>query len=1147
MPPFRADLHIHSRFSRATSKAITPALLTAWGAIKGLHVVGTGDFTHPEWRAELARSLTLDEETGLYSLSAAAHATRPINLTLPKGTIFPRFMLQAEISSIYKRGGKVRKVHSLVYMPTFEAAEKFCARLQAVGNLASDGRPILGLDARDLLEMTLETHPLAFFVPAHIWTPWFSLFGARSGFDSLEECFGDLAGEIYALETGLSSDPDMNRLWSALDSCHMVSSSDAHSGENLAREATLFSGAMTYEGMVKALRTRPGDPEASRLTTRFEGTLEFYPEEGKYHYDGHSGCGVCQSPQETQAAGNLCKVCGKPLTQGVFTRLLSLADRKEPVSPPNEPGFRSLVPLPEILAELSGTGAKTQKVACRYGKALERLGSELDILMELPTEEIARTDALLAEAVRRMRAGEVRRDSGYDGTYGRISLFSQHELAGIRARGTLQMPGGSLLTPAPPAPSSLPEEAGAIPLSETPVSAPAETVVASPSATAVPEGTSLRAAEDAKKTWRLPHAIYVGQANLMAAPGHANGGSAKNSALIPSGDAPFMAMRPALPGPDELAGASLACPNAEPEDQPFLQGRNLEQKEAIAAGPGPVLVLAGPGTGKTRTLIQRVLRLLEDGVPPQRILAVTFTRRAAHELEERLREALGAAPLPVAETLHALAFAAWRRLNDTPVLLSEKNARQLFMEVNAGNSAAFLKEAWNAIQLAREHTRKCPDAYALPYQNYEHQKSAWNQVDYTDLLEFWHVQIKSGVSPSPWTHILVDEVQDMSPLQLSILQGLLPPDGQGFFGIGDPDQSIYSFRGAHGDVLSFFQGVWPGLRVLALKKNYRSASGILTVSQKMLGIHKISGELEASVPLAADIRLFEAPGQRSEEEWIGRRIEEMLGPTSHTLLDGKAACSPGEEAFAPGDIAVIVRIKALIPALKASLERRGLPVSAPEQEAFWTDARVQMILQAAGEFLGIATGQEAQALPCPGLILTQGPKIVAAYLKETPPFDEFFWQSQEFRALCSAFESHGDWQGLLNWVNLQWEIDLVRSRSQKIQILTMHAAKGLEFRAVFLPALEEGLMPFMGLQQLAGKTAGGQNVDIDEERRLLYVAMTRARRRLYLSHARSRTLYGHELRFERSQFLGELPPELLAASTLKAHTTRRARQLSLFG
>lgn len=1145
MSLFRADLHIHSRFSRATSRAITPALLAAWGAIKGLHVIGTGDFTHPEWRRELASSLTLDEASGLYSLSAAAHATRPLNLPLPKGTIFPLFMLQAEISSIYKRDGKVRKVHNLVYMPTFEAAEKFCARLQAVGNLASDGRPILGLDARDLLEMTLETHPLAFLVPAHIWTPWFSLFGARSGFDSLEECFGDLAGEIYALETGLSSDPAMNRLWSALDSCHMVSNSDAHSGENLAREATLFSGAAGYEGIIKALRTRPGDPDASRLPTRFEGTLEFYPEEGKYHYDGHTACGVCQSPQETLAGGGLCRVCGKPLTQGVFTRLLSLADRKEPVSPLGEPGFRSLVPLPEILAELSGTGPKTQKVARRYATALERLGSELDILMDLPIEEIARADGLLAEAVRRMRAGEVRRDSGYDGTYGRISLFSQHELADIRSRGTLQTAGESLLPPDSPASATRDGAAGEAAPSRPPAAGPTAAPQTPCPGSDASDGS--KSAEDAKKTRRLPHAIYVGQASLMAAPGHANGGSAKNSAPGPSGDAPFMAMRPALPGPDELAGASLACPGAASEEQPPLQGRNLEQKKAIAAGPEPVLVLAGPGTGKTRTLIRRVLRLLDDGVPPQRILAVTFTRRAAHELEERLREALGAAPLPVAETLHALAFAAWRRLNDTPVLLSEKNARQLFMEVNAGNSAPFLKEAWNAIQLAREHKRVCPDAYALHYQNYEHQKSAWNQVDYTDLLEFWHEQIASGVSPSPWTHILVDEVQDMSPLQLSILQGLLPPDGHGFFGIGDPDQSIYSFRGAHGDVLSFFQAAWPGLRVLALKKNYRSASGILTVSQKMLGSHRVSGELEACVPLTADIRLFEAPGQRSEEEWIGRRIEEMLGPTSHTLLDGKAACTPGEEAFAPGDIAIIVRVKALIPSLKASLERRGLPVSAPEQEAFWTDARVRMILQAAGEFLGIATGQETQALPCPGHILAQGPKMVAAHLKETPPFDEFFWQSQEFRALCNAFESHGDWQGLLNWVNLQWEIDLVRNRSQKIQILTMHAAKGLEFRAVFLPALEEGLMPFMGLQQPAGKTAGARNADIDEERRLLYVAMTRARRGLYLSHARSRTLYGHELRFERSQFLAELPPELLAASTLKAHTTQRARQLSLFG
>ena len=331
----------------------------------------------------------------------------------------PQFMLEAEISSIYKKNGKVRKVHSLVYVPDLDAADRLCAKLHAIGNLKSDGRPILGLDVKDLLAMVLEI-PRAYMIPAHIWTPWFALFGSKSGFDSLDECFEDLTPHIFAAETGLSSDPDMNRCWSHLDHLLMVSSSDAHSGENLAREATLFEGAATYDGIFDALHQKPGD-------TTYAGTLEFFPEEGKYHLDGHRACGVMLEPAECMKLGDICPVCGKPLTVGVLHRVLALADRSEAPEPGKD--FSSLIPLPEIVGELLHCGPKSKKVQEKYANLLGKFGSEMDILQSVPHEELGHAWPELGEAIRRMRAGQVIRQGGYDGEYGTIRLFEEAEKA----------------------------------------------------------------------------------------------------------------------------------------------------------------------------------------------------------------------------------------------------------------------------------------------------------------------------------------------------------------------------------------------------------------------------------------------------------------------------------------------------------------------------------------------------------------------------------------------------------------------------------------------------------------------------------------------------------------------------------------------
>ncbi len=424
--PFIADLHIHSRFSRATSRSLDAPQLALWAAKKGISVVGTGDITHPAWLSEL-RECLVDAEEGLYRLRPDLE--RALLHDLPAACRRPtRFMLSGEISCIYKKDGKTRKLHHLVLLPDFEAAAALNKRLDRIGNITSDGRPILGLDSRDLLEIVLETNERAFFIPAHIWTPWFSLFGSKSGFDTLEDCFEDLSPHIHALETGLSSDPPMNRRLSALDKYILVSNSDAHSATKLGREANLFETDPAYEPMIRAMTDGTG----------FVGTLEFFPEEGKYHLDGHRKCKVRLEPWETRESEGLCPVCGAPVTVGVLNRVEELADREEPAL---QRPFHSLIPLTEVLSELLSCGSGTKKVAAAYEALLADLGPELDILMSIPPERIEVSGGpLLGRAVERMRANRVIRLGGYDGEYGIIRMFEPWEKDKLSGQGALFAP-----------------------------------------------------------------------------------------------------------------------------------------------------------------------------------------------------------------------------------------------------------------------------------------------------------------------------------------------------------------------------------------------------------------------------------------------------------------------------------------------------------------------------------------------------------------------------------------------------------------------------------------------------------------------------------------------------------------------------------
>ncbi len=368
-----ADLHIHSRFSMATSKEGTPENLDFWARKKGISLIGTGDFTHPVWREELKERL-VTEGNGLYHLRD--EYVKEESRKFPgEGT---HFVVSGEISSIYKKNGKTRKVHNVILLPSLEAADAMAQRLEKIGNIHSDGRPILGLDSHDLLEMMLDVCPEGILIPAHIWTPHFSVLGAKSGFDSVEECFEELTPYIHALETGLSSDPAMNWRISKLDRYQLVSNSDAHSPSKLGREANLLDIDCSYEGLYRAIQTGEG----------LEGTVEFFPEEGKYHFDGHRKCGVSLSPVEAERLGGICPVCGKKLTMGVDHRVEQLADRAEGFVKKDGKKYESLVPLPEVISACMGYSTASKKVQGCFEQMIQTLGTEFDILRNVPQKTL---------------------------------------------------------------------------------------------------------------------------------------------------------------------------------------------------------------------------------------------------------------------------------------------------------------------------------------------------------------------------------------------------------------------------------------------------------------------------------------------------------------------------------------------------------------------------------------------------------------------------------------------------------------------------------------------------------------------------------------------------------------------------------------
>ena len=682
---FFADLHVHSKYSRATSPDCDLEHLAQWAQKKGIAVVATGDFTHPAWARELGDKLVA-AEPGLFRLRPDLE--REVSRGVPPSCrAATRFMLSVEISTIYQQGERTRKVHHLVYAPDLTQAAAVTARLARIGNIAADGRPILGLPSRNLLEIVLEAAPAGFLVPAHIWTPWFSVLGSKSGFDSIADCYGDLAGHVFAAETGLSSDPPMNWRLSSLDRYRLISSSDAHSPGKLGREASVFVTPLDYFAMRRALETGQG----------FAGTVEFFPEEGKYHLDGHACCGARLTPAQTRASGARCPTCGKAVTVGVLHRVEALADRPEGARAAAAASFMSLVPLAEILGEVVGAGAASKVVQRAYENLLGRIGPELPLLGSVPCEDIRQHGGpLIAEALARLRRGEVTRQAGYDGEYGVIRVFAPGE---IDARANRSLFPAEPRTLGKTKPQGDPQRG-----LQSGVQAPDLGLRGEPPAAAKPPEDS--------QDFEQP-----GCGLQLSSSGDAVGG---HSVVPPA------SKQPKSPSPAAVA--------------PTLMGLDPDQRAAASAGPGPLVIVAGPGAGKTRTLTHRIAGLVgERGVAPSSCLAITFTRRAADELRARLVGLLAAQAAQVTvSTVHALGLALLREQAVAAGVPSDfrvfDEAEREVLIANIVGGVAPARRASRAFATAKRTRQPVAAELTAAYSAYQAALRAAAGVDFEDLV-----------------------------------------------------------------------------------------------------------------------------------------------------------------------------------------------------------------------------------------------------------------------------------------------------------------------------------------------------------------------------------------------------------------------------
>ena len=1073
-----ADVHLHSRFARATSKTLNPESLYRWSLIKGLTVVGTGDFTHPVWFEELRDQLEPAEE-GLYQLRSDLR--RGIDAELPqacRGQM--RFVLSVEISLIYKKNDKTRKIHHVVTMPSFDAVARLNARLGAIGNLKSDGRPILGLDSRDLVEICLEACDEVLFIPAHIWTPHFAVLGASSGFDTLEECFEDMLPHIFAVETGLSSDPPMNWRLSMLDKYAIVSNSDAHSPQKLAREATCFNTELSFRGMYDALKDR--DP------TRFTGTLEFYPEEGKYHFDGHRKCDICWKPVQTLEANEICPVCGRKLTVGVLHRVEKLADRAEGDRPDVTMPFENLIPLPEIIGSVLQVGPTSKRVQTVYEQMLATHGSELKILRQLPIEEIAKTgDPLIAEGIRRMREGTVHIAPGYDGVYGKIQVFSDED----RAR----LSGQESLFHIPASEPSKEKEENAI----------------------LDKSAEIEIVKDS------PISLHTSHFPLL----------------------------------------------------------DPHQQAAVTMDKGPVIVTAGPGTGKTRVLTHRVIDLIQNrGVSPASVIAVTFTNRAATEMWERIVSLSSGGeelvPMHVG-TFHRLSLDLLREHAPERMgaIADRGEARAVLQEVIADiDTEISVDDALSQISLCKAQGHEisdiAPPELQTIYTNYQHRLTTYGLMDFDDILLILHDVLCGDILRSVqarFSHVLVDEFQDINAVQYALIQKLAG-DGSGLFVIGDPDQAIYGFRGACAEYFAQLKTDFPGTNEVILQHTFRSTPQIISAASSLI-------RERSYVPVrenGSNLRALSTPGEIGEGIAIVEEISRMVGGAD--LLQ---ANEEGKRSL--DDFAVLFRTGRQADALETCFLQAGIPYRVVGQKNYLDAASVQHALSFFKcvlrddissapttrdiiDLLSIPAfdpGREARAtihqqIQDNTLSNTAQEKLDTAieavdrFRNETShlsPSERIAKWAEEFATsddidierlglLAQGVDSIAE---LLDIITLGQDGDFVRrgkiARPEAVTLMTLHASKGLEFPVVFICGVEEGLIPHA-------------EADIEEEKRLFFVGITRGQDEVILTRARSRRRFGERIAPEISRFVADIPEDIIDFVDLRTERRKPAEQLSLF-
>jgi DNA helicase-2/ATP-dependent DNA helicase PcrA len=1036
-----ADLHIHSRYSRACSRDLTLPHLAWWARRKGIALLGTGDFTHPAWFDHLRESL-VPAEPGLYRLGDEAEITRRLPGSL-QGSTPARFMLSVEISTIYKRDDRTRKVHHLIYLPDFAAAARFNTALGRIGNLTADGRPILGLDSRDLLEIVLESSPDGYLVPAHIWTPWFSALGSKSGFDTIADCYADLAGHITAVETGLSSDPEMNWRVASLDKYRIVSNSDAHSPAALAREATLFTGAPDYF----AVKDGRG----------LAGTLEFFPEEGKYHADGHRACGINWEPAQTRRNGGRCPECGKPLTVGVLSRVEDLADRDEGRARPQR--AEHILQLHQVIGEINGVGPKSKTVEAQLNHLVATLGAELDILRTVPLDAIGQTGGEnLREAIARLRRGQVNRIPGYDGEYGVITLFEPGEL-------------------------------------RTKASAPqVETLFDMPAETPVPQQ---RKAEPAIGRASVPTSVKEPKKPAAAPP-------------IPPPPSPHEPFEPMLAGMEEV-GTGL------------LDRLDAMQRVAASAPGGPLLIVAGPGTGKTRTLTHRIAYLCAElGVFPERCLAITFTRRAAGELRERLDALLG----DMGEDITVGTF------HSVGLTILKENAK-----------AAGLPVSWRiADDTERAQAREQAGDDDLAYAKLLRQQDL---VDLDDLITMPVDLLRDEPAlveqyRKRWQWIFVDEYQDVDEHQYELLRLLSPASGN-LCAIGDPDQAIYSFRGADVKYFLRFNQDFVDARLVRLTRNYRSSAPILAAAVQAIAPSSLVNGRRLDParldPEASLVGRYHAGSVADEADFVVRTIDELVGGLSHRSLDSgrvdPRAVVPGTLSFS--DIAVLYRTDAQSGPIVEALSRAGVPVQKRSHNRLRDRPGVQVIARELRHADGLG-GSLAARVKLTAQVLAQRYATPTLDAEQLAPED--VWAAAEL-LIPLAHRTGDDLQGFLQAIATGAEVDALDPRAEAVNLLTLHAAKGLEFPVVFLVGCEDGLLPL--------RWPGGSpsDDDIAEERRLFFVGLTRAQDRLYVTHAARRFRHGGERECSPAPFLASIDAGLFERLGDTVPARPKDRQLRL--